>query len=59
MVIDQIDRQTEISRSSSSAKLENPISSEKSSAMSQVFFSSDRSPEIYLTVAVQDPATRE
>ncbi|MDR3586706.1 MAG: ATP-binding protein [Desulfosporosinus sp.] len=58
MVIDQIDRQAGISRSSSSAKIENPISSEKSSALSEVFFSSDRRPEIYLTVAVQDPTTR-
>ena len=58
VVIDQIDRQAGVSRSSSSAKIENPISSEKSSAISEVFFSSDRSPEIYLTVAVQDPTTR-
>jgi len=58
VVIDQIDRQAGTSHSSSSVKIENPISLEKPSAISDVFFSNDRSPEIYLTVAVQDPTTK-
>lgn len=58
-IIDQITRQEGISPYTSAAKIENPISSEKSSAMSEVFFSSDRRPEIYLTVAVQDPMTKD
>ena len=58
-IIDQITRQEGISPYTSTAKIENPISSEKSSAMSEVFFTSDRRPEIYLTVAVQDPMTKE
>jgi len=58
-IIDQITRQEGIASYMSAAKLENPISSEKSSAISEVFFSSDRHPEIYLTVAVQDPMTKD
>ncbi|SPF54053.1 HAMP domain protein [Candidatus Desulfosporosinus infrequens] len=58
VIIDQIDREAGIPPPSSSQTLENPIVLGKSSAMSEVFFSSDRSPEIYLTVAVQDPTTR-
>ena len=57
-VLDQIDRQETKSLFPSAAKLENLIPLGKSSAMSEVFYSSDRSPEIYLTVAVQDPTTR-
>jgi len=57
-VIDQIAFQEGNSSPSSPAKIENPINSEKSSAISEVFFSSDGRPEIYLTVAVQDPTTR-
>ncbi len=57
-VLDQIDRQETKSLFTSAAKLENLIPLGKSSALSEVFYSSDRSPEIYLTVAVQDPTTR-
>ena len=59
VVLDQIDSQAGFSNSSSSEKIENPIFTEKSSTMSEVFFSSDRRPEIYLTVAVRDPTTRK
>ena len=58
VVIEEIDRQFGISHSLSSAKIENPISTETSSAISKVFFSSDGHPEIYLTVAIQDPTTK-
>jgi len=58
LVIEEMDRQSGISSSSSSTKIENPISWETSSAISEVFFSSDGHPEIYLTVAVKDPTTR-
>ncbi|MDR3601854.1 MAG: ATP-binding protein [Desulfosporosinus sp.] len=58
VVIDQIDRQAGTSHSSVTEKIENPLSAEKSSAISDVFFSSDQSPKIYLTAAVQDPTTR-
>jgi len=56
-VIGQIDRQAGIPRSSSLAKIENPLSPDKSSALSDVFFTDDRNPEIYLTVALQEPTT--
>lgn len=54
-VIDHITRQDGISPFSSATKIESPLSSGKSSVMSEVLFSSDGHPEIYLTVAVQDP----
>ncbi|MDQ7092233.1 ATP-binding protein [Desulfosporosinus sp. PR] len=57
-VLDQITpRQTGIF--SSAVKLENPLPGKNPSALSTVFFSSDRSPKIYLTVALQDPSTGE
>lgn len=58
-VIDQIAFQEGISSYSSAAKIENPISPEKSSALSDVFFSNDGRPEIYVTTTVQDPKTRD
>lgn len=58
-IIGQTTRQEGIPLDTFAAKLENPISSEKPSVMSEVFFSKDRRPEIYLTVAVQDPMTQE
>ncbi|MDA8222211.1 PAS domain-containing sensor histidine kinase [Desulfosporosinus sp.] len=59
-IIDQITRQGGIpSATTPGAKIENPISMEKPSAISEVFFTSDRHPEIYLTVAVQDPMTKD
>lgn len=58
-IIDQITRQEEISPDTPAAKLENPIFSENTSAISKVFFSSDWRPKIYVTVAVQDPMTKE
>jgi len=58
IIIDQITRQEGIHPSTSATKIENPISTEKLSAISEVFFSSDGRPEIYLTVAVQDPLTK-
>jgi len=58
MVIDQIVDQAGSSPTTSSTKIENPIPLGKSSVISDVFFSSDRRPEIYLTVPVQDPTTR-
>lgn len=57
-IIDQITRQEGISTHTSAGKIENLISTEKSSAMGEVFFSSDNRPEIYLTVAVQDPLSK-
>ncbi len=56
-IIDQITRQEGIFPYTAAKKIENPISTGKSSAMSDVFFSSDRRPEIFLTVAIQDPMT--
>ena len=56
-VIDQIDRQAGIPPASSLAKIENPLSPDKSSALSDVFFTGDKNPEIYLTVALQEPTT--
>ena len=58
-IIDQITRQEKISPDTSAAKLENPILSENHSTISEVFYSSDWRPEIYVTVAVQDPMTEE
>ncbi|GAB6154177.1 PAS domain-containing sensor histidine kinase [Desulfosporosinus burensis] len=58
-ILDQITRQEEISPSITAAKIENPISPEKSYAMSDVFFTSDRRAKIYLTVRVQDPITKD
>ncbi|MDA8226094.1 MAG: ATP-binding protein [Desulfitobacterium hafniense] len=40
-------------------KIENPVAFDQTLAMSQVFFSNDRRPQFYLTVAVQDPIIRE
>ena len=57
-VIDQITRQEGISPYMSATKIENPISNEELSAISEVFFSSDSHPKVYLTVAVQDPLTK-
>ncbi len=57
-IIDQITRQEGISPYISASQIENQISTEKSSAISEVFFSSDNRPEIYFTIAVQDPLTK-
>ncbi|WP_088185721.1 ATP-binding protein [Desulfosporosinus sp. FKA] len=57
-VIDQISLHEEITQPSPALKLENPISPDMFSAISNVFFSSDKRPKIYLTVTVQDPATK-
>ncbi|WP_407313983.1 ATP-binding protein [Desulfosporosinus sp. SB140] len=58
-VIDQITRQEGVLPSSSAATLENPLSLGKSLALSAVFFAQDKNPKIYLTVAIQNPSTRE
>ena len=57
--IDQITFQEGKSTNSTALKIETPISSEKSSALSDVFFSTDGRLEIYLTTAVQDPKTKD
>lgn len=56
-VIGRIVRQEGTFPNSSAEKIENPISLHQSSAMSEVFFSQDGRPEIYLTVAIQEPVT--
>lgn len=54
-VIGQIARQEDKVPNLSAGKIKNPISPQKTSAMSEVFFTNDGRPEIYLTVAIQEP----
>lgn len=54
-VIERIDREDRTFPDSSASAFENPISSEESSAMSEIFFSRAGQPEIYFTVAIEDP----
>ena len=54
-VIGQIARQEDKIPNLAAGKIKNPISPQKTSAMSEVFFTNDGRPEIYLTVAIQEP----
>ncbi|AFM39461.1 signal transduction histidine kinase [Desulfosporosinus acidiphilus SJ4] len=57
-VIDQISYQEGVSAPSPAAKLENIISPGTFPAISKVLYTHDKRPKIYLTVTIQDPATK-
>ncbi|WP_434512843.1 ATP-binding protein [Desulfitobacterium sp. AusDCA] len=56
-MIDRVARQEELSFDGAEPKIETGLSTGKSSSISEVYFSQDGSPFVYLTVGIQDPST--